>query len=112
MPYWRKMPGDQVEQSAAYDIDWGHVKEKAVRPDRWIPNVHQVLWWCGIAMQGANARIRRQAGGMAHRGCGVNTQVRTCSPNNAGADTQPEEERSCGRNPSGDVKAEQVLNNQ
>ena len=105
MPYWRKMPPGQVEQSAAYDIDWGHVKEKAPSPDRWIPNVHQVLWWCGVAQQGANARTRI-----------LNTQLRTRSLNNAVADTQPKEERSCGhaasssrqiQAESGDVKAEQ-----
>ena len=86
MPYWRKMPPGQVEQIAAYDIDWGHVKEKAVSPDRWIPNVHQVLWWCGVAQQGANARIKPQAGRMPHRSCGVNTQWWTRTPNNAVAD--------------------------
>ena len=87
MPYWRKMPPGQVEQSAAYDIDWGHVKEKAVSPDRWIPNVHQVLWWCGVAQQGANARINHVAARMPHRSCGVNTQ-RTRSPK------KPKEDRS------------------
>ena len=88
MPYWRKMPEGQVEQSAAYDIDWGHVKQKAVNPDRWIPHVHQVVWWCGIAEQGAMARIRMQAGRRPHRSCGVNTQLRTRSPKNAVVDTQ------------------------
>ena len=102
------MPADQVEASAAYDIDWGHVKEKAVTPDRWIPHVHQVVWWCGTSQQGENARIRRQAGRMAHRSGGVNTHLRTSGPNNALADAQPEEERSCGpAASSGDMKADQ-----
>ena len=110
MPYWRKMPLYKVEQSASFDIDWGHLKQKAVSPECWIAHVHQVLWWCGISQQGANARIRNQAGRMAHRSCGVNTHLRTCSPNNAVADTQPEEERSCGHAASsGDMKAEQSL---
>ena len=86
MPYWRKMPPGQVEESAAYDIDWGHIKEKAVSPDRWIPNMHQVVWWCGVAQQGANARIKHAPGRWPHRSCGVNTQWWTRSPNNAVAD--------------------------
>ena len=57
MPYWRRMSRAQLEQSAAYDTDWGHVKVKPVATDRWIPHVHQVVFWCGTAQQGATARI-------------------------------------------------------
>ena len=122
MPNWTKMPRGQVQQSSAYDIDWGYVKQKEMRPERWIPHVHQVMWWCGKAEQGAGARIRYKAGQKAQRSCGVNTQLRTRRPSNAVADTRPKE-CSCGHaassskanpqlerseaNPKKDVKAEQ-----
>ena len=54
------MPRAQANQNAAYDADWGHVKVKKVDPARWIPHVHQVLFWCGTAEQGKAARIRWQ----------------------------------------------------
>ena len=62
MPQWRKMPPAQVDESGAYDIDWGHVKEKKMDPARWIPHMHQVFWWCGTATQGDGARSRMQEG--------------------------------------------------
>ena len=62
MPQWRKMPPAQVDDSGAYDIDWGHVKEKKMEPARWIPHMHQVTWWCGTAAQGDGARSRMQEG--------------------------------------------------
>ena len=122
MPNWTKMPRGQVQQSSAYDIDWGYVKQKEMRPERWIPHVHQVMWWCGKAMQGDGARVKHKAGQKAQRSCGVNTQLRTRRPSNAVADTRPKE-CSCGHaassskanpqlerseaNPKKDVKAEQ-----
>ena len=108
MPQWRQMSRDQVELSPAFDIDWGHVKEKAVSPDRWIPHVHQVLWWAGSSQQGAHARIRSQAGRMAVRSCGPPASSERSPKKNALADAQPEEERSCGPAASSkDMKAEQ-----
>ena len=60
MPHWSKMDPDEAFRSVAHDTDWGHVKVKKVDVSRWIPHVHQVLFWCGTAEQGHAARARMQ----------------------------------------------------
>ena len=56
LPSWGRGHDSRVlhlhQQSVANDTDWGHIKIKKVDPNRWIPHVHQVLFWCGHAEQG------------------------------------------------------------
>ena len=60
MPSWGRGRDSRFldQQSVANDTDWGHIKIKKVDPKRWIPHVHQVVFWCGIAEQGAGAWAR------------------------------------------------------
>ena len=91
MPQWRKMPPAQVDQSVDYDIDWGHVKEKKMAPARWIPHVHQVVWWCGIAEQGDGARSRMKGGRDIPP-----KRFRNCKAETSNATRELPCERSCG----------------
>ena len=62
LPSWGRGRDSRVlhlhQQSVANDTDWGHIKIKKVDPNRWIPHVHQVVFWCGTAEQGKGARGR------------------------------------------------------
>ena len=53
VPWWITCDPDE-----ANDVDWGYVKVKKVDPKRWIPHVHQVLFWSGTAKQGRAAHDR------------------------------------------------------
>ena len=46
------------QRSVGNGTDWGHIKIKKVDPNRWIPHVHQTLFWCGHAEQGKGAWSR------------------------------------------------------
>ena len=54
MPWW--ITCERPDE--ANDVDWGYVKVKKVDPKRWIPHVHQVLFWSGTAKQGRAAHDR------------------------------------------------------
>ena len=61
MPQSRPWAPHEVQQHLVGDTDWGHVKFKKVDPSRWIPHVHQVLFWCGTAQTGQGSRARYYA---------------------------------------------------
>ena len=54
MPWW--ITCERPDE--ANDVDWGYVKVKKVDPKRWIPHVHQILFWSGTAKQGRAAHDR------------------------------------------------------
>lgn len=112
MPYWRRMSRAQLEQSAAYDTDWGHVKVKPVATDRWIPHVHQVVFWCGTAQQGAMARNRELSRNFKchtpQLRCEVQGQSKEGSCGHAASSSKANPQvESPKANPRRDVKAEQ-----
>ena len=59
MPWW--ITCERPDE--ANDVDWGYVKVKKVDPKRWIPHVHQVLFWSGTAQQGRAAHDRKRTKG-------------------------------------------------
>ena len=63
MPWW--ITCERPDE--ANDVDWGYVKVKKVDPKRWIPHVHQVLFWSGTAQQGRAAHDRRRTKGTEAR---------------------------------------------
>ena len=63
MPWW--ITCERPDE--ANDVDWGYVKVKKVDPKRWIPHVHQVLFWSGTAQQGRAAHDRKRTKGTEAR---------------------------------------------
>ena len=59
MPQWWQWSHDKAWWHPAGHLQWGHVKQKAVDPRRWQAGVHQVVFWCGPAVQGSGARQKQ-----------------------------------------------------
>ena len=68
MPQWWQWSHDKAWWHSAGHLHWGHVKQKAVDARRWQLGVHQVVFWCGTAMQGSGARRRQHDKWQQRRG--------------------------------------------
>ena len=71
IPQWWPWTWRQIAWSCAGDMNWGHVKMKPVDQKRWIPGVHQLVFWCGTAQTGQGAKARwREAASSSTRATG------------------------------------------